>query len=159
VQFVAAVLLIVSWFFLTAISVEVPFTGTIELTLWQLLHYLGSGTYGFLGLIAVAGTFVHHFWNDRQAGLGGLLPLSFMLLISVVLFRNIDTLVANGGDRLYQHARNQVREELLSTISLGLGTYVSIGIGVYFGLLGVRQFRQSKQSEKKVTGQLQKAAA
>lgn len=159
IQFIAAALLILSWFSLTAISVEAPLTGTLELTFWQLLRYLGSAAYRLGGLIAVIGPFVRHFWKDRQAAFGGLLPLSFMLLIFVVVFRDLDVLGASGGYRFYQLARNQAREELLSAISLGLGAYMSVIIGLYFAFLSVSHFRQSKQSERKAPGQLQKATA
>jgi hypothetical protein len=155
---IAVGLLILSWFFLIAISVEGPLTGTFELTFWQLLRHLGFGTYGLLAFIAMIGPLLHHFWRHRRAALGGLLPLSFMVIIGAALVRNIDVFLGNGGDGLYQ-LPTHARAELISAISLGPGTYVSIVISVSFAVLSVKQLRQSKQNEKKEIGQLQSAAA
>ena len=43
VQFSAAMLLLVSWCSLTAVSIYVPFSGNVELTFWQVLGYLNAG--------------------------------------------------------------------------------------------------------------------
>lgn len=158
-QFIAASVLVLSWFFLTAISVAVPFTGTLEVTFWQLLRSLGAGAFGLLALIAITGPFIRYFWKDRLAALGGLLPLSLVMLTGILLVSDSGSFFAHGGNRLYQQLPKQTREELVSAISLGLGTYVSIGISVYFAVLSVKQFRESKQNEKKEIGHLQRAAA
>jgi hypothetical protein len=158
-QSLAAAGLVLSWFFLTAVTVERPFSGNLEFTLWQLLHRFGSGAYRGFALLAVLGPFVQCLWKDRQAAIGDLLPLSFMAFTGVLLVHNINSLFANGAERLYQQLPKQARAELIGTISLGTGTYVSIVICVYFAILGLKHFRKSESSEKRVTGQLQKAAA
>lgn len=158
-QFLAAAVLVLSWFFFTAITVDLPFSGTLELTFWQVLHCFGSGAYRLFALFAAIGPFAHCFWKDRQAAIGGLLPLCFMALTGILLIRNVDILLANGGDRLYQQLPKQARAELVGAISLGTGTYVSIVISAYFAILSLKHFQKSKTSEKRVTGQLQKAAA
>jgi hypothetical protein len=148
---VAAGLLLVSWWFLPAASVEVPFVGRWEFTFWQLLGYLNSGNsshaldpqgspspgfYGFLALVAVLAPFVHHYWKDRRALLGGLLPLLFMLLIGILLVINVHGTVAGLSQGAYNNLPGQAPEQLAQTIAMGVGTYVSMLITLYFAALG-----------------------
>ena len=173
-ELIATSLLMLSWFFLTAVSVELPLTGTSDLTFWQLLGYLGSGNllqglrtqistgpgaYGLLAVIAILGPLVHHFWKGRRARLAGLLPLSLMLLVGVLLHSRIDSLLANGVGRLYGQSPEQARGELMSAIALGPGTYVSLVISIYFAFSSARQFLRSKASENTGTPESQSAAA
>jgi hypothetical protein len=81
------------------------------------------------------------------------------LLITAVLFRNVDLLLASGGDRLYQQMPRQAREGLMDSISVGLGSYMSIFISAYFAFVSVKHFRESKDNKGEEVGQLQKAAA
>ncbi|HVO59634.1 MAG TPA: hypothetical protein VMT53_01795 [Terriglobales bacterium] len=173
VHWFAAALLLLSWFCLTAISVEAPFAGTVELTFWQLLRNLSSSNflqglggqissgfnlYGCLALLAITGPFLHYLWKDRRAAVGGLLPLLFLLVVALLLRRNMDGFLANGNDGLYQDLPKQARQELMSAFSFGIGAYVSLLISVYFVFLSAKQFSGAKPKEKNI-GQLQKAAA
>jgi len=170
---VVVALLILSWFFLTAISVQLPLTGTLELTFWQLLRYVGSGnlleavqdqvsvsgSYTLLALVAIAGPFLQQFWKDRRAAVGGLLPLSFLFLVGALLRRNAGSLLPNGIGGLHRQLAMQPREELTYATSLGLGMYLSIVISVYFAFVSVKQFRHSKGTENRGIEQSRRAAA
>jgi hypothetical protein len=170
---VVVALLILSWFFLTAISVELPLTGTLELTFWQLLRYLGSGnlleavqdqvsvsgSYVLLAVIAIAGPILQQFWKDRRAAVGGLLPLSFLFMVGALLRSNVGSLLANGVGGPHRQLDTQAAAEFIKATSFGLGTYVSIVIGVYFAFLSVKQFRHAKRGETTGIEQSRRAAA
>ena len=173
VQCFAAALLLLSWCFLTAISVEAPLIGTVELSFWQLLRNLSSShvlqgfeaqvssgfnVYGYLALLAVAGPLLGCLWKDRRAAVGGLLPLSFMLVIALLLRRNVDGFFAYRNGALYQDFPEPARQELRSAFSLGIGAYVSLVISLYFVFLSAKQFSGAKRNQKNI-GQLHKAAA
>jgi hypothetical protein len=158
-ELLAAPLLIFSWFYLTALSVHLPFAATTGLTFWQVLNCLhatqpihvlewennsGTGLYAFLCVAALAGPFVHHVWNDKRAELAGLLPLSFMLVVGLLIRRSIQsswaqTLYASNADVRIQH-----RETMMSAISFGLGTYVSVALTFYFAGLSAKHFLAQK---------------
>src|SRR6478752_2730987 len=76
VQFSAAMLLLVSWCSLTAVSIHLPFSDSVELTFWQVLGYLNAGglrqisemaatpdagAMGFAAILVLAGPLVHFF--------------------------------------------------------------------------------------------------
>lgn len=158
-NFIAASLLLLSWFSFTAVSVELPFSGTVKFTFFQLFRSLGSGAYGVVALASLSGVVVHRLWKNRQGAIGGLLPLSFMALSGVLLFSKINDLFANGGNHLYQQISKHGREDMMSSVSFGPGTYVSLLISIYFAVLSVKQFRRDKHNAKDVGRQSQKAAA
>lgn len=173
-QLVAAGLLIFSWWFLPAASVEVPFFGKLEFTFWQFLGYLNSGNlshalerqgnpssgfYGFLALIAVVAPFVHHYWKDGRALLGGLSPLLFTLVIGILLVSDVQGTLAGPSDGPYKDLQRQAQEQLMQTISIGVGTYVSMLLSLYFAALGVRNFLTAKAIEPSCLETTQRAAA
>jgi len=171
---IAAGLLILGWFFLSAISVQVPFLGKLEFSFWEVLGFLNSnnmlasidrrgspspGFYGFLAIVAIAGPFIHHFWKDKRALLGGLLPLLFMIVVGIMIRSSIQSAV--GGNAVGQMADmgKQFQEEALKAVSLGFGTYVSILVSLYFAASGAKKFLVSKGSDPGIYEKSQKAAA
>jgi hypothetical protein len=153
---IAAACLLVGWFLLPAASVTVPFAGSIHVTFWQVLGVLNSGSpeaivthsgastgiYGLLAVIAIVGPFVHHFWKDRRALLGGVLPLVFMLLVALMVrhalssaFGGADPTGGALGD-FQQEARNAVS----SAISIGAGAYLALLASLYFAAISVRTY-------------------
>ena len=155
-QLAAATLLILTWFFLTALSIHEPSFGRTDLTFWQILGYLNAGNFppqiseiaspdagvfGFLAIVTLVGPFFHFFWDHRRALFGGLLPLAFMFLagfMDVVHGLLESPLIAGYG------ATTHGRHSIWSAISLGLGTYVSISLGMYFAVLSVTRFVASR---------------
>jgi hypothetical protein len=157
---VAAGCLIVGWLWLTAVSAAVPMLGKTNFTFWQVLqmvnasnpgeimdHSSGSaGIYGFIALVALVGPFVHYFWKDKRAVLGGLAPLLFMIVIAIIARNSLMNAMGGGanipGD-MGDYAK-QARDEMMKAISLGFGAYLSILASLYFAAIAAKQFLVSR---------------
>lgn len=159
---IALGLLVLGWFVLTAGSFGGGLLGKMEFTFWQVLGYLnsgaeslvrratgggaGAGLWGAIALVALAGPFVHHFWKDRRAHLGGALPLALMLVAIIILYNQVGS-VGREAQGLFGNDAGQMmaqmRSEMRAAISFGLGTYLSIPVGLYFAGKGVRQYLRS----------------
>jgi hypothetical protein len=154
VQFSAAMLLLVSWCSLTAVSIHQPFSGTVEITFWQVLGYLNAGglrqvsemaatpdagILGFAAILALAGPLVHFFSADRRAALGGLLPLGFILCIAYVAYSNV-----RGS--AYEPAQTPFPREIFSGVSIGFGAYVFVSLAIYMAVLSAKQFMAAREA-------------
>lgn len=154
-QLVAAIFLMLSWCFLTALSIHQPSFGRTDLTFWEILGYLNagnfppqiseiaspdSGVFGFLAIVMLAGPFLHLFWNHRRAPLGGVVPLAFMVLTAFVISGHVHGFLESPLTAGYGAAPRQARHGIWSAVTVGLGTYVSMSLGMYFGALGVTRF-------------------
>jgi hypothetical protein len=143
---VATGLLIVSWFFLSAVSVQALF-GKTSFTFWQVLGFLnagnawdvvmqghggpGAGLYGFLAIAALAGPFLRFIWKDRRASLGGLLPLLFMLSVGIMVRSSIQSAMGGTADGPLADVQRQAQYEMMKAITIGLGTYLSVIVSLY----------------------------
>jgi len=149
---VAFGLLVVSWFFLTAGSFGGGIMGKMSFTFWQVLGYLNEGAasigsramggssstgiWGLAAVVALVGPFVHHFWKDRRAQLLGLLPLLLMLLVLWRVFAGMGSSMDDTGGMFGDEGREmaaQMRREMRAAVSIGLGTYLSLLVALYFG--------------------------
>jgi len=129
---IATGLLMIGWFFLSAVNVQ-TFLGKVDLTFWQLLGFLNSGNafeavmegrggpsagfYGFLSFAALSGPYVPYFWKDKRANFCGVLPLAFMLMVWVMFRSSIDSSMGSDvsgplGD-VARQAREAGAEEVL----------------------------------------------
>jgi hypothetical protein len=169
---VAGLVIFISWFWLNAVVVQMPFGGKIEASFWQvlgvlnasnILEVLGSnlhgsaGIYGFFALVCLAGPFVQYFWKDKRAILGGLLPLVFMVIVGIMVRNSISNAmgpVPSGG--MYADMQRQAQDEISKAISYGMGLYLSIIASLYFAGIALKKFLAAKASEAPVV--LQKAA-
>lgn len=173
-KLVAAGLLIVGWFFLTAVSAQLGFLGKLEFTFWQVLGVLNSsnilaaldsrahpsaGLYGFFAVIAVVAPFIHHFWKDKRAVLGGLLPLLFMAFVGFMVRSSLQSAMGGNADGPMGEMAKQARDEAMKAISLGFGTYLSILASLYFAGTAAKQYLAAKGSEAPAYEKPQKAAA
>lgn len=151
--------LVIGWFVLRAGSFEGGLMGNLTFTFWQVLGYINSGAeslarratgggagvgiYGIVALAALAGPFVHHFWKERKAHLGALLPLLLMLFVLWRVFGGLGDAgsdsMAMFGEEGAQMAR-EFRREMRNAVSLGLGFYVSIAAAIYFAVTGMRRW-------------------
>ena len=171
---IATGLLLLGWFFLSAVSVQVPFLGKLEFSFWEVLGFLNSnnvlaamdrrgspspGFYGFLAIVAIAGPFIHHFWKDKRALLGGLLPLVFMIVVGLMTRSTIQSSFGGNAAGQMGDMGKQFQEEAMKAVSLGFGTYVSILVSLYFAASGAKKFLVSKGSESEIYEKPQKAAA
>jgi len=166
-------MLALAWFFLTAVSIHLPVVGKADLTFWQVLGYLNTGdslqllevsgapdpgALGFLAILVLVGSTLSSFWKDRRALLGGVLPLSFMLLVAYRIDVSIRTLALqmNGP---YAVLQTDPRYGIANVFSLGLGTYISGSLAVYLAVLSARQLMKSRQVREEPTSCSQSLAA
>jgi hypothetical protein len=157
VTLAAAVLLVIGWFFLASLSIDLPFGSKIHLTFWQILELLNvdnpavaiaqglkggsAGFYGFLAIASIAGPFLSYFWKDRRAALGGLLPAVFMLFVAVMVRNALVNLTGGASSAGFMgEMMARAREEMLKAISVGAGVYVSLAVSAYFAFVGARRF-------------------
>ncbi|MGH7627628.1 MAG: hypothetical protein ACREOJ_20210 [Gemmatimonadaceae bacterium] len=162
--------LIVGWFFLAAVSIKTPLGGT-SFTFWQVLGFLHSagnglealaqnfsggggggstGIYGLVAIVAIVAPFVHHFWKDRRAVLGGVLPLLFMLLVLLLIRHSLNSgfdSASGAASGPFADFAKQAREEAMKAVSIGLGVYVSLLASLYFAGSAIRRFLVSRASE------------
>jgi len=153
----AAGLLAAAWFFLTAASIQFPFPGRLEFTFWQILGFLNAGNvpelldrssgpstglYGLAAMVALAGPFIHYFWKDKRALLGGLLPLVFMIVVAIAVRSSIHGALGDGNADVGKQIHGTMK-----AVSLGLGTYLSILASLYFAFTSAKGFLVAKASE------------
>ncbi|HWZ81527.1 MAG TPA: hypothetical protein VNW47_02820 [Terriglobales bacterium] len=153
IQLAAAGLLAATWSSLTAVNLAVPFPGKVEFTFWQILVFLNSGTapelldahdssstglYGVAAIVALAVPFLRRFWKSRLSLLGGLFPLLFMIAVAITFRRSVEN---------------------INTISLDIGTYLSILIGLYLAFAPLKTFLVSQPKDAKHPESTQEKAA
>ena len=155
--------LLLGWFVLKVGSFEGGLMGSISFTFWQVLGYINSGAEsigrramggstgtGFLGIVAVvalAGPFVHHFWKDRRAHLGALLPMLLMLFALWRVFSGMGDAAGDQASMFGEEGRQmaeEMRREMRNAVSLGIGFYVAFAASIYFALTGMKRFLASR---------------
>ena len=114
------------------------------------------GLYGVLAIIAIAGPFLRYFWKDKRASLAGLLPLLFMIAVSLMIRSSINSI---GGDGTGNPMVTQMREEAMKAISMGMGVYLSVTVSAYFAAIGARQYLVGRSGDHQQSAQSYKAAA
>ena len=173
VRAAAAGVLVVSWLFLTAVSIHLPPIGELDFTFWQILGYLNagnslqslglsgnpdSGTLGFLAILVLAGPFLPYLWKDSRACLGGLLPLSFMTLVVGLIVESIHSALASQTNWPYPPVQINPGHGIFSVLSIGLGTYLSASLAIYLAVLSTKQFMKSRHVREEPIGASLKAA-
>jgi hypothetical protein len=155
----ATALLIVGWFFLSAVSVQAMF-GKISFTFWQVLGFLNSdnaleavlqgqggpsaGLYGFLAIIALLGPFVRFFWKDARAHLAGLLPLLFMVFVGIMVRSALHGVTGGAAEGPLAEMQRQAQDEMMSAIKIGFGSWLSLLVSLYLAALAAKQFLAAK---------------
>ena len=159
---IAAILLMLGWFFLTALSVQTP-VGRLSFTFWEVLELLNSnsflqtlmqnerggspGLYGACAVAATIGPLVPLLWRKKRAILLRSLPLLFMVCVGWMVWEKMawenlsrDNKPANA--RLSSR-ESTVREstvqdplqlEAIHTARLGPGAYLALASSAYFAL-------------------------
>jgi hypothetical protein len=171
---VVAGLLIISWTAMAAISIQTPL-GKLDFTFWQMLGFVnsgnsfeavmqgrnapGAGFYGFLALVAVAAPFVRFLWSNKRAALGGLFPLLYMIFTGLMIRSNFENAFRGDAQNALNPLILQMREEALSAVSLGLGTYLSGLASLYFAVSSVRNLLSTEKSGKTPKENTRRAAA
>lgn len=160
---VAIALLLIGWFFLSAVSISSPL-GNVNYTFWQVLGFLNAknavdlmmqagggklstGIYGFLAIIAIVAPFVRYFWKDKRAVLGGVLPLLFMLIVWLMARSSFNTALGVGTGATGVDPNNpfvqQMQDEIKKAISIGFGVYLSALAAIYFAGMSAKDFMAS----------------
>jgi len=174
---IAFCLLILGWFFLATVSIQLPPLSKANFTFWQVLGLINAsnalqamnpngsfstGIYGLLAVIALLCPFVHYFWKDKRAVLGGVAPLLFMLVVWLMVRSAINNAfggaAAAGGEMLGDMAK-QMQAEVMSAVSLGLGAYVSGLVSLYFAGMAIKKFMAAKNAEPEAAPKSRQAAA
>lgn len=171
---VAAGVIIVSWFVLSAVSVQTLF-GKLTFTFWQVLGFLNSdspletvmagrgsasaGFYGFLAIVALAGPFARYFWKDKRAALAGVLPLLFMLFVGIMVRSNIHSAMGGTLDGPLGEMQRQAQQEMMNAVSLGFGAYLSFLVSLYFAAVAAKQFLFAHALSTEVQQKSNQAAA
>ena len=174
-QLVAAALLMLSWCFLPAVSIHLPSFGRADLTFWQLLGYLNAGNLspqlsdvvanpdpgvlGFAAILVLAGPFLHFFRSGRSLSFSGLLPVVFMIAAGAMIAAQLQRSLVNQFFGGYATAQALAQHGIWRGISLGLGSYVSVSLGMYFAALGVMRFVAADCGRKREWGRSQEFAA
>ncbi|MBA3914536.1 MAG: hypothetical protein H0X25_11975 [Acidobacteriales bacterium] len=170
---VAGALLAISWLWLTAVSIQLPLMGKLEFTFWEVLGFLNTsnmmeimersghpsaGAYGLFALVCLAGPFIHYFWKDKRAVLGGVLPLAFMGVVGLMVRSAVNNAV--GGDASAAYGmQKQAQDEMMNAISVGLGVYLSVLASLYFAGVAVKNYLSAKTMEPQSAEKSRAAAA
>jgi hypothetical protein len=169
---VAGLVLPISWWFLTAVSIQLPFAGKLEFTFWQALGFLNAnnilevmernghpstGIYGFVALVCMLAPFVQYFWKDKRAALGALLPLVFMVIVGITIRSSINSAIGGGIGGTYGEIPREAQDEISKAISIGMGIYLSVLASLYFAVAGLKNYLKAKACEGPMV--VQKAAA
>lgn len=152
-------LLSLCWFFLTAVSIQLPVFGKLNFTFWQALGSLNSGDFlqlsdtgssdpgifGLLAILALAGPFLHSFWKDRRALVGGLFPLGFMVVVACLISSAIQRALAAQVTGPHEQLPATLGYGSFQVLSVGFGTYLSAALAAYLAALSARQLFGSKR--------------
>ena len=160
---VALAALLLGWFVLKAGSFEGGLMGNISFTFWQVLGFInsgaesigrramggsaGTGLLGIIAIVALAGPFIHHFWKDRRAHLGSLLPLLLMLFALWRVYSGMGDAVGNDASMFGEEGRqfaDEMRQQMRDAVSLGIGFYVGIAASIYFAVTGGKRYLASR---------------
>ncbi len=159
---IAEAILVAGWFFLTAVSVQIPLAGKLEFTFWQVLGFLNAsnvlevlernghpstGMYGLLALVCLAGPLINYFWKDKRAVLGGVLPLVFMVIVGLMVRSSIHTAMGGAVSGSMGDVQDQIQDEMSKAISIGMGIYLSAFAALYFAGIAVKKFLVSRAAQ------------
>src|SRR5262249_15478863 len=117
-----------------------------------------AGFYGFLAIVSLAGPFLAYFWQDKRAGLAGILPLAFMLALAIMVRSNMHTAMGGTLDGPLGEMQRQAQQEMMSAVSLGFGTYLSLLVSLYLAAMGAKQFLLARAGDTTLEAKSQAAA-
>jgi hypothetical protein len=146
--------ILVGWFFMPAVSINMGALGKNSVTFYQGLKLLNAqgiealatlsgggsaGFYGFLCFLAILAVLLPHVWKDRRAAFGMTAPLALMLLVAVIAYAKISSQMSSGQDAIGQFGGAQYQEmarQQASQMAAEMRKAISIGFGVYLSLAG-----------------------
>lgn len=137
--------IVIGWFFLPAISMNLGFLGKNSVTFYQGLKLINSsgfealeafagggsaGFYGFLCFVSLLAVFLPQIWKDRRASFGLAAPLVLMLLAAIIAYFKMSSQMAG-----------QAASEMRSALSIGFGGWLALLGSAY---LAWQAWRSSK---------------
>lgn len=156
-------ILVISWFFLPAVTIKMGFLGDGSVTFYESLKFLnsgamamgggGAGIYGFLVLVALVGVAAHQFWKDPRAAYGMCLPLLLMGLVFLIAYFKGSSQMSDAQEAMGQFgdsaeyremARNmasEARKQMWASFSFGFGLYLALAASLYLAWLGLKSAR------------------
>jgi len=161
----AMALLLLGWFVLNTISIQLSSSYGIGISFWQTLAVInspsgvmnafgagggnGGGIYSALALLAP------FFWKDPRAHLGGVLPLLCMALVAAMIYSGIQDGIKQaqiaassfGGLQAQQMIADMTAgmvAQAIKAISIGAGGYLSLLASLYLAAKGVIKFLAAK---------------
>lgn len=166
---IAIALVAISWFFLSAITVQFSQDMAFKIPFWKILGMVNNGVerlaldtlregsggdtgiYGFLAIAALLGPFASQFWKDSRAHLGNCLPLIMMLFIAASVYFDIQNSMKSagsmgsmfGGARANEFVHDMV-SEMMRSLHVGVGAYISIISSSYLAFVGLKKYLASK---------------
>jgi hypothetical protein len=81
------------------------------------------------------------------------------LVIGILLARNLQGTSAGPYEGAYQSLQRQAQEQLMQAVSIGVGTYLSMLLSLYFAAVGVKNFLAAKAIKPSVVEKTHRAAA
>lgn len=163
---IALLALWAGWWFFDWVSVRVVGNMVARYSFWDMLKMLSSGnaleamrysqsSLGFWNLVALAcavAPLAPLFTRHRLASLGLAAPLAFMVLQGARLYWGISSAVSEmqqqmsivGGQmgRMLRDVGSQMQAEILKSISLGLGLYLSVAAALVLAFFAVLRLRR-----------------
>ena len=162
--------LLLGWFFLNTVAIQVSPQYNLGLSFWKLLGILNSpaglmnglngaggasGIYGFLCIAALAAPLAPQVWNDKRAHLGAVLPLAFMLLVALMIYLGVndslkqaqgaaDFLGGGQAARMAESMSSMMLREAMRAISIGAGGYLALLASLYLAARGTMKFLAAK---------------
>lgn len=167
---IAMTALLVGWFFLNTVWVQMSQQYGVGMSFWKILGVINTpgglmtglggadgsaGLYGFFCLVALAAPLAAYFWNDRRAHLGGLLPLLFMVLVGWMIYKGVSDgmrhaqgvagmLGSAETGRMMENMGSEMLSAALRSISMGAGVYVAVLASLFLAARGLIKFLASK---------------
>lgn len=154
--------LLLSWYVLNTLVIQVSSRYSVDLNLFEVLGLASnggldsiaggkapsSGLYGFLAWVSALMLFLPLVWKHRLAVWGAAAPLVFMILALLALWLKIRSGSSQarsmagglGGDFAAQMA-DEMMKAVMQAISLGLGFYVAIAFAIAGAFIAFKESR------------------
>ena len=151
----ALALLLLGWFELPTITLQLGIMGNKSLTFFDCVKLLGApnlqdfmnlangsgsfGLYGFLCVASLVGVFLPNIWSDPRARYGLLGPLAVMVLVVLVAYIDINAQLGQAneaakaaiGGTANNPVFGDVMRDVRNTVILELRKSISIGSGLW----------------------------
>lgn len=155
---IATGLVAISWFFLSAITVQVSQDMSFKIPFWKILGVADNGAgglsalqaggggdtgvYGLLAIAALLGPFASQFWKDPKAHLGNCLPLIMMFFVCVTIYFGVQDSMKSAGNLAGNMTAmfggtdaNKMIHDMASEMMRSFMQAIHVGIGAYISIV------------------------